>query len=352
MPLKGIAHAAGGVGGWWVRVARDLGYGVGVCMACYSVVNIAGDLVRPGFDASILCMPLAPTRWWASRLTVAAATVLLCVSMVRPLRNWALYAAAQCLMLLLMVSAAAAALGTVWPLLGNEVSRALPARYTVLLAAAFASQVIRIRAGRRRERSEARGWPGRCGRAAAVCVVGAAFLGAQFFLFGAARRDVRADCAVVMGAGVLWGGEPGHALGERTQTACRLYLRGRVKHLIFSGGPVYGRYTEPISMRAYAVKLGVPRGAMVLDDEGISTYDTARNARRIMAARGWRTAVVVTHEYHISRTWLAFRRARVEAVGYPAQRRGFRWGKDLFAILRECAAWGYYFVSPLWRPLG
>jgi len=352
MPLRGAGDAAAGARGWCVRAAGDLGYGVGVFMVCYSAVNVAGEVVRPGFDASILCMPLAPTRWWASRLTVAAATALLCVSLARPLRNRAVYATAQSLLLLLMLSASGAALGTVWRALENEVSRALPARYTVLLAAAFASQAVRIWAERRRGGRDARGRRGRYGRAAAVCAAGAAFLGAQFFLFGAARRDVRADCAVVMGAGVLWGGEPGHALAERTRTACDLYLSGRVRRLILSGGPVYGRYTEPVAMRSYAAKLGVPRDAMVLDEEGLSTYDTARNARRIMAARGWRTAVIVTHEYHVSRTWLAFRRAGVDAVGYPARRRGFRWGKDLFAILRECAAWSYYFLLPLWRPLG
>lgn len=333
------------------RLLRQLPFSVGLCMVLFSAANLLGEVIRPGFDANILCMPLAPLRWWGSRVVVAAVTILLGLSLARPLRRAWLYAPAEALLLFMTVGALAAAFGEWCSLFRNEVGRALPPGYLVCIVFALLSQVVRIHLDRRSSGPVSRERGRVLAGIAAVVVVLGLFLAAQFVLFGAARRVRRADCAVVLGAGVLWDGRPSRTLRDRTRTACELYLKGTVRYLIFSGGPVYGAYTEPKAMARFAVKLGVPRDVIVLDEAGNSTYDTVRNTRRIMDVRGLRTVVVVSHDYHLSRAWLTFRRAGVEAAAFPAERSRFMFRKEFLVILRECAAWGYYFIRPLWQPL-
>jgi len=327
-------------------------FAVGFCLVVFSGANLVGALCRPGFDANILCLPLAPTHWWGSRAAVAVVTALLGWSLVRPLRSPWLYVPAQALLLLVAGSAVADGIGRWCPFLRSEVTDFLPLGYLACVVAALLSQVVRIRRDVRSSRSTGRA--GRRQRVAATllwaAVVVGLFLAAQFFLLGRARQVRRADCAVVMGAGVLPSGRPSRSLRERTRTACLLYLNGGVKYLIFSGGPVYGSFTEPKSMARFARSMGVPEEAVLLDEGGNSTYDTVVNVRRMMAARQWQTALIVSHDYHLSRACLAFRRAGIAAYPLPAERSGFVYRKECFSLLRECPAWIYYFVRPLWEP--
>ena len=326
--------------------ATHLLFAAGLCLVGFSVINIAGELFRPGFDANLLCLPVAPTAWWASRLLVGAATVFLGISLAWPLRKGWIYWSVQGLLTFMTLSALGAALGAKRQFFSNEISRVLPARYTVCVAAAIGSQIARVWLEQRNASAGVSRRISAWGTIGGVSVMIVAFMGAQFFLFGGTRREVRGDCAVVMGAGVHYDGSPTRPLAERTLAACNLYLAGRVQHLLLSGGPVYGSFTEPMSMRAFAVKHGVPRRAIALDEQGYSTLDTARNAKRIMAEKGWKKAVVVTHDYHLSRTWLTFRRAGINTVAYPAQRDAIHLRSDARVILRECAAWWYYFLRP------
>ncbi len=108
--------------------------------------------------------------------------------------------------------------------------------------------------------------------------------------------------------------------------------------------------SEPEAMAETAAGMGIPSQAYLLDEEGSSTYDSARSVRWIMRMRGWRTALVVSHDYHLSRTWLAFRRAGIRVRTVPADRSEFFLKPTLFQTFRESAAWTYYYFRPLWEP--
>ena len=302
-------------------------------------MNFVGNLVRPGFDANALWVPL-----YDDPLTpplVALMTVFLLWSLLRPRCPAWRYILTQTLLIFLAVDAAAAAAKSH---LAEDISDGFPPVLAWLVAAALISQVLRV-------------WrDGSPDRRAPVCppevrvlatvagmvMVAALFLLAQFFVWGTAQRRANADCIVVMGAGIMLDGGPSTALYERTRTACRLWRAGCAPYLIFSGGP-----WEPRAMRYVAEEMGIPRECQVLDPEGLSTFHTALSARRIMRERGWRTAVVVSHEYHLSRTWLAFRRAGVTAETAAAERTRII-PKDAYHIPREMAAWVYYYFRPLW----
>ena len=334
-------------------------------MASFLGVNLIAEIFRPGFDAGILCLPISPVSWWGSRAVAGAVAILLGWSLVQPLRKPWLYVPAQSLLLFSTLSAVADALGRFCPFLRSEVTDILPPGYLACVVAALLSQVIRIHLDARspivRPRGSRQARRGRrksafseiAARLMTVAVVVALFLTAQFILLGRTHWEGEADCAVVMGAGVLPDGSPSQSLADRTRTACELYLEGKVKHLIFSGGHVYRTYTEPKAMARFAREIFwiSAEKAILLDEAGHSTYDTVINVRRIMARRGLQSAILVTHDYHISRTWLAFRRAGVTVHPYAARRSCIEWRKETFVTMRECAAWMYYFFRPLWEPI-
>ena len=65
-------------------------------------------------------------------------------------------------------------------------------------------------------------------------------------------------------------GQPTLILRDRVKTAVQLYLSGKVGKLLMSGDNRFFNYNEPEAMRQYALSLGVPDDAIVLDYAGRS----------------------------------------------------------------------------------
>src|SRR5436190_1750189 len=78
--------------------------------------------------------------------------------------------------------------------------------------------------------------------------------------------------AIVFGAGLLRDGSATAILRDRVQRAANLYFAGKVEKLLMSGDNRFVEYNEPESMRRYALELGVPDAAIVLDYAGRRTY--------------------------------------------------------------------------------
>jgi uncharacterized SAM-binding protein YcdF (DUF218 family) len=116
---------------------------------------------------------------------------------------------------------------------------------------------------------------------------------------------VRADAGIVLGAS-LWNDKPSPALRERLDHALALYRAGVFPRIIVSGGLDAGgaKLTEAEGMRNYLQEQGVPAPSIEMDTKSHSTYENLLFSRNIMKARGWHTAVIVTHRYHGRDAWL------------------------------------------------
>jgi len=155
--------------------------------------------------------------------------------------------------------------------------------------------------------------------------------------------------AIVFGAGLTRDGYPTAILRDRVETAAQLYFAGKVEKLLMSGDNRFADYNEPEAMRQYALGLGVPEEAIVLDYAGRRTYDTCFRARAIF---GVDSAVLVTQGFHMPRALFLCNALGLPAVGVEADNTTYRKSSLLIWNIREQFATVGAFVDVyLNRPL-
>ncbi len=172
-----------------------------------------------------------------------------------------------------------------------------------------------------------------CGLLAAVCIC------------AHRRRDARpSDCIVVLGAKVHPDGSLSRTLQWRCDRAYEVWRTGLAGEIIVCGGRGADEpHSEADAMAARLRELGVPDGRVAREDSSEDTVENLRRAGQIMAARGWRTAAIVTSDYHLQRAlWIA-RDLGMDACGVAA-RSNPKPRKRIKSRLRETVSWMLYFV--------
>ncbi|NMO97089.1 YdcF family protein [Paenibacillus lemnae] len=113
----------------------------------------------------------------------------------------------------------------------------------------------------------------------------------------------KSEVGIVLGAS-MWGDHPSPGLRERLVYALKLYEEGHFENFIVSGGldkPGYN-YTEAEGMRNFLVAEGVPEEVIYLENKATSTYENLLFSQQIMNDQGWSEAVIITHDYHGTRS--------------------------------------------------
>lgn len=156
--------------------------------------------------------------------------------------------------------------------------------------------------------------------------------------------------AIVFGARVFSSGRLSPMLADRVRTAAQLYNAGKVETLLLTGDNSKAHYNEPEAMRRYALSLGVPGEALVLDYAGFRTYDSCYRARDIFQVD---SAILVTQDFHLPRALLLCSAFGIDAVGVvadvgPTFRDPTR--SILYSQLREFPATALAVVDLLRRP--
>jgi uncharacterized SAM-binding protein YcdF (DUF218 family) len=131
-------------------------------------------------------------------------------------------------------------------------------------------------------------------------------------------RARRADAIIVLGSAVWPNGRPSPSLNARTQHAIALYRAGYAPNLILCGGVGGNPPSEAEVMRRLAASAGVPADALILEDQSHSTEENLANAKKLMDARGWRSAVIVSDPFHLYRAEIIARDLGIEAYGSGA----------------------------------
>jgi SanA protein len=155
--------------------------------------------------------------------------------------------------------------------------------------------------------------------------------------------------AIVFGAGLWRDGTPTSVLRDRISTAADLFFSGKVQKILMSGDNRYLDYNEPGAMRDYALYLGVPDTAIVLDYAGRRTYDTCYRAFAIFEIQ---QAILVTQSFHLPRALYTCNMLGLNAIGVPSDQRQYRLASLMYWNLRELPATLTAFLDVhLTRPL-
>jgi SanA protein len=144
--------------------------------------------------------------------------------------------------------------------------------------------------------------------------------------------------AIVFGAQVFANGQPSAMLADRIKMAAALYQAGKVKALLLTGDNHIASYNEPEVMRQYALTLGVPDSALVLDYAGFRTYDSCYRARDVFKIS---SAILVSQAYHLDRAILICQSLGIDSAGVAADAMrptGYAFNSLLTGELREIPA--------------
>ena len=180
---------------------------------------------------------------------------------------------------------------------------------------------------------------------AAAVLLAAAAPFVQMFSYGLTDYRRIADAAVVFGAGVHADGRLSDALRDRMDTGIELVRSGTVGTLVVSGGPGMGAVHETEAMRRYALERGVPAGAIVVDADGLCTRATVENLRTVFADRGIRSALAVSHFYHLPRIKMAAQQAGLDLRTVPAPQQRPLNNLPLYLARESAAFWAYYLAG-------
>lgn len=147
------------------------------------------------------------------------------------------------------------------------------------------------------------------------------------------HEDESVECVVVLGAGLKDDGTPSHMLEDRIKVGVEVFNRTGAKYILMSGDHSDQYYDEPGAMKKYAEGLGVDPSRILIDNNGLSTYDSIT---RVKSEFGFDNIVIVTQEYHVYRAVYIAEHSDIDAIGVSANLRSYK--KQVYFSLREIVA--------------
>lgn len=126
------------------------------------------------------------------------------------------------------------------------------------------------------------------------------FVGTFVQVWTATRWDdrSRSDAIVVLGA-AQYNGKPSPALRGRLDHAHELWTAKVAPMIVLTGSKQSGdRFTEAYAGFEYLRELGVPENALLVVDDGTSTWESMAAAARALRVRGFSRATLVSDPFH------------------------------------------------------
>ena len=144
---------------------------------------------------------------------------------------------------------------------------------------------------------------------------------ATYRVWAQGQRDEQraADAIVVMGA-AQYDGRASPVFAARLDHAIELYRAGLAPRLIVTGGKADGdRTTEAATARAYVIAHGVPRDAILVEDQSRTTLESIRAVRDVMRGSGLKDAIFVSDRPHMLRVLRMAADDGITAWGSPTR---------------------------------
>ena len=148
--------------------------------------------------------------------------------------------------------------------------------------------------------------------------------------------------------------------GERVQYGVELYKQGYADKILLSGGSIVvfpggQKITWAGLMKDYAIRLGVPENAIIIQEESRDTIEDALLSFKLLQDQNLSSALLVTSPYHSRRAHLIFKQVfqDIEISSAPVVNSwydaGLWWKSSAgrYQVAREYFAYLWYFFESL-----
>lgn len=115
--------------------------------------------------------------------------------------------------------------------------------------------------------------------------------------------------------------------------------KNRVKKIIVSGGFGKEGFYEGDKMKEYLIKKGIPDSAIIVDNKGDNTLATVENTLKLQDNLQFKSAIVASQYFHVTRTKKFFKDRNFENVTSVCPH--YFEVRDIYSILREFADYYY-----------
>lgn len=158
------------------------------------------------------------------------------------------------------------------------------------------------------------------------------------------------SCVLVLGAGIR-GDKPSPMLEDRLKTAIKLYNKSISKTILVSGDHQYDSYDEVSVMKNYLIENGIPESDILVDDYGISTYDSIY---RLVHIYNVSRVAIVSQEYHLYRSIYIANRMDYNVYGVKADGRRYydQMKRDVREFLARIKDFFKVIINPQSKYLG
>ena len=175
---------------------------------------------------------------------------------------------------------------------------------------------------------------------ALVVLAGLVYFAVSFYQVWSTGRHDQArpvDAIVVMGA-AQYDGEPSPQLAARLDHVVELWPQGVAPLVVVTGGNRPGdRFTEAEASAAYLAARGVPAEAIVLEDEGTTSYESLQAVRQLLGERDLDDVLIVTDPYHALRSRLIAEELGLRAHVSPTPTSVVTGGEQFVRQVKEAA---------------
>lgn len=157
----------------------------------------------------------------------------------------------------------------------------------------------------------------------------------------------QADVVIVLGAGTQ-NDEVSPVFRERIRYGIWLYQNGYVEKIIFTGGYGEGnQHSDAYVAKQYAMEQGVPEEDILIEEKSTITQENIENAKSIMEAMLYDTALIVSDPLHMKRSMLMAKDYEIEAYSCPTPTSMYvSMPKKLAFLAREVF---FYIGYKVWR---
>ena len=142
---------------------------------------------------------------------------------------------------------------------------------------------------------------------------------------------------------------------ERVEYGAELFKEGwaRKDKIIMAGGPVVWKHTWASLMEEHAISLGIPKDAILLEENSKTTEEDARFTKQILDKYKYKSCILVTSPYHSRRAHALFKKImgkEITIISAPCNQSWFRFDdwwkrrKDRRFVLNEYSKFLWFWI--------